>query len=257
MESCISDIKCWMKLNYLKLNDEKTEVLLLGTRQALSKLPSITVSVGDLQITSDKFVKNLGSIFDAELSMDRFISTKCSSAMYYLRCISRIRKFLDSDSAKALVHALVTSRLDYANSLLISANKTSIARLQVIQNSAARLIARTHLRDHITPIRKQLHWLPIEHRVQYKILVICFNCINGTAPSYLCDLIKFKNTPRSLRYSDNRLLYIPPTKSKLAEKCFAVKGPQLWNTLPLSLRTCMSLNVFKKQLKTHLFTCAY
>ena len=123
-------------------------------------------------------MKNLGSIFDSELAMDKFISVKCSTAAYFLRCISRIRKYLDTDSTKTLIHAFVTSRIDYANSLLISANKSSVARLQVIQNRAARLVAMSRNREHVTPIRKHLHWLPIDYRIKYKILLTCFNCVH-------------------------------------------------------------------------------
>ena len=223
-EACVQDIKQWMKSNYLKLNDDKTEVL-LGNRSAFNTLPRITVSIGDSQIDSEPFVKNLGVVFDSELSMNRFISEKCRSAMYYLRCISRIRKYLDIDSTKSLIQALVASRIDYVNSILICVNKTSLHRVQVIPNSAARLIYRTSFREHITPIRKQLHWLPIESRIEYKILIMCFNCIKGTAHWYLRDLIELKHHSRNLRNSSNRYLIVPRTKSRLSEKCFQVKEP--------------------------------
>ena len=90
----------------------------------------------------------------------------------YLRSIAQIRHFLDADAAKTLIHALVTSRIDYANSLLIGVNKSFMHRLQLVQNSAARLITRTAFRNHITPILFQLHWLPVEYRVRFKVLVL-------------------------------------------------------------------------------------
>ena len=159
--------------------------------------------------------------------MDKFISVKCSTAAYFLRCISRIRKYLDTDSTKTLIHAFVTSRLDYANSLLISANKSSVARLQVIQNRAARLVAMSRNREHVTPIRKHLHWLPIDYRIKYKILLTCFNCVHKTAPSYLCELIRMYEPSRYLRSGKKHLLHVPFRKGKFADKSFEVCAPKL------------------------------
>ena len=134
--------------------------------------------------------------------MESFISSKCSSAAYYLRCISHIRKYSDTVSTKILIHAFDTLRLDYANGLSISASKSSIARLQAIQNRAARLVARSHFKDHVKPIRKKLHWLHIDCRIKFKIRLICFNCAHKKAPSYLCDLIRFIDYTRCLRSRD-------------------------------------------------------
>ena len=244
-------------MNYLKLNENKTEMLLLGSHSNLRKHQVASIRIGDVNIVSETEVKNLGTIFDSTLNMDKFISAKCSSAAYYLRCISRIRKCLDTSSTRTLVHALVTSRIDYANSLLISASKTSLARLKVIQNSAARLIAQASRMDSVTLIRKELHWLPIHFRVQFKILVICFNYIQKTAPSYLCELITPYHTSRTLRSSGKMLLKIPAVSTKFAEKCFHVRAPQLWNSLPETLRSCDNISLFKSKLKTHLFREAY
>ena len=256
VELCLLHIKKWMKRNFLKLNDEKTEMLLIGSRSNLNKCRSLSIKLGVTVIESKSEVKNLGSIFDSELSMDSFISAKCSSAAYYLRCISRIRKFLDIESTKTLIHAFVTSRLDYANGLLISANNSSIARLQVIQNRAARLIVKAQIRDHVTPIQKQLHWLPIDFRIKFKIILMCFNCIHNTAPSYLRELIHIHEPSRRLRSSDKLLLHVPFRKSKFGDKSFEVRAPQLWNSLPVSLRSCQTLTTFKSKLKTFLFRLA-
>ena len=258
LESCVTDIKNWMAVNFLKLNDDKTEILLLGSKHSLSNVPSISVKVGELEITSQSFVKNLGAYFDSTLSMENFVAQKCKTAAYYLRCISHIRKYLDSDSTKTLVHALVTSRLDYANSLLLGSNKMYLSKLQMVQNSAARLIMRVDRRSHITPVLKTLHWLPIEHRITYKIIVLCFNCIYGNAPGYLQDLIVVKKNDRNLRSSQSILLNVPFTRSSVySRKCFYFTAPKLWNCLPAEIRNCDNLEMFKSLLKTHLFRIAY
>ena len=105
---------------------------------------------------------------DSETSIEKFVMSKSKSAMYHFRSIAQIRHFPDEDASRTLIQALVISRLDYANSLLIGVNKMYIRRLQLIQNSAARLITRSSFRDHITPILYRLHWLPVEYSVRLK-----------------------------------------------------------------------------------------
>lgn len=170
LKQCISEIKMWMKSNFLQLNDDKTEFLLFGTKHLLKHTPSLDLTIGDTTITSSTKVKNLGAIFDSEMSMQNFVTAKCQCAMFHLRAISQIKHFLDSDSLRTLIQAFVISRIDYANSLLISANKSCIMRLQLVQNAAARLISRAKLRDHIKPILFTLHWLPVQCRFRFNYL---------------------------------------------------------------------------------------
>ena len=119
MESCIADISQWMHTNKLKLNSDKTECLLIGTRQQLQKVGNISMlSVGDSQIAPSCEVRNLGTWFDSKMSMLCHINKTCSSAFYYLYNIRRIRKYLSRPITESLVHAFITSRVDYCNSLL-------------------------------------------------------------------------------------------------------------------------------------------
>ena len=128
-EECICDIKRWMLCNKLKLNDEKTEVLLLGSPYFLKKVPSITLQIGDSLVRSTSCAKNLGVLFDSEMNMHKFVHQKVSAAMYYIRSIACCRRYLTLDATKALVHAYVTSRLHYCNSLLLRLAKKSINKL--------------------------------------------------------------------------------------------------------------------------------
>ena len=238
----------------MKLNQDKTEIILFGSDFNIRKQPTATLRIGDHAILSQSEVRNLGAIFDSTLSMDKFVLNKCKNAMFYLRAIYRIRKSLDVDSTKTIVNAMVTSRIDFANSLLTGISQKTLSRLLKVQNCAARLITGSRKSSSITPVLKDLHWLPVALRIKYKVLVICFNCIQKTAPIYLCDLVKLYRPSRNLRSCDMFLLEIPKTKSKHGLKSFSVVAPTLWNALPLYLRNIKSLVQFRKALKTHLFS---
>ena len=108
----------------------------------------------------------------------------CKSSHYHIRNIAKIRKYIDEESAKIVVHAFVTAKLDSCNSLLYGLPQHLISRLQSIQNKAARVVTRTGKFDHITPVLKQLHWLPVRYRIVFKILLLVYKALNGTAPSY-------------------------------------------------------------------------
>ena len=189
LEACIADIKRWMLVNFLKLNDDKTEVMLFGSPYFLKKQPSISVLVGETLINSSTHVRNLGAILDKGMTMEKFVNLKISSSSFYLKSIAKIRKFLTISAAKSLIHAYVISRLDYCNCLLLGAKKYLIRKLQNVQNTAARIVTCTTRQSDITGILNELHWLPIWKRIIFKILVHMYNCVKGCAPQYLKDCI--------------------------------------------------------------------
>ena len=139
MENCIEKIRRWMIHNGLLINDSSTELILIGSKQQLSNLQPISISVGNSTIKNSFVVKNLGCWLDANLSMSKHITNVCNSAFFYLHNIRSIKKYLHEDSLHTLVHAFIMNRLDYCNSLLYGASKEQIAKLQRIQNAAARL----------------------------------------------------------------------------------------------------------------------
>ena len=257
IEICIARIKDWMTANFLRLNSDKTEVLLIGSPFQLNKLSRVEICMGDSITNSSDYVKNLGAYFDKSLSMDVFVNAKCKAACYNIRCISQIRRFLTKKATEALVNAYVTSRLDYCSSLLYGVNKSLIAKLQRVQNMAARVISRVSKYDHITPILRELHWLPVEQRIVFRILVHAFKALHGQAPLYICDMVTFLDSTRVRRSPSHFMLKESLIKTKYGLRAFKNNSAFLWNGLPLYIRSCSSLPDFKTSLKTQFFRQAY
>ena len=211
------------------------------------------VHVGDNDIQSAANVRNLGVISDSNMSLNNQISNISRSVRYQLRNLSFIRKCLTKDATEKLIHALISSRLDFCNSLLSGLPFQQINRLQSLQNSAARLVTLTKKTTHITPILKSLHWLPVQKRIKFKILILVYRAIHQLAPKYIEDSLHIYRPSRSLRSSNSLLLQVPRTFHTWGDHSFSHMGPTLWNSLPFSLRNAPTLSTFKKHLKTYLY----
>ena len=203
--------------------------------------------------------KNLGFIFNSNFKFSKQISSTVKNSFFHLRLLAKIKPYLPIKQFETVIHAFITSRLDYCNALYYGIDLSSLKRLQLVQNSAARLLTGTKKRNHITPVLASLHWLPVKYRIDFKILLFAFKSINGLAPSYLTDLVKRYDPPRALRSADQSLLtpYPDLTLITRGDRAFAVAAPELWNNLPLHVKTAQSLDIFKSRLKTYLFSQAF
>ncbi|KAG1924644.1 hypothetical protein F2P79_026034, partial [Pimephales promelas] len=179
-------------------------------------------------------VRNLGIIMDSTLSYRTHINHVTKLSFFHLHNIARLRPSLTLSTAEILIHAFITSRLDYCNSLLYGLPTNQLQKLQYIQNSAARLLTHTKSREHITPVLQQLHWLPVRYRIQYKLLLLTYKSLHSLAPSYLTELLVQHQPTRHLRsYGTNRLTQITRTNRRtLGDRSFAIAAPTLWNSLP-------------------------
>ncbi len=144
---------------------------------------TLTLGVKQLKI------KSLGVILETGLSFSSHVKEVTKSAYYHLKNIARIRCFVSSQDLEKLVHAFITSRVDYCNGLLTGLPKKTIRQLQLIQYAAARILTRTRKSEHITPVLRFLHWLPVIFRIDFKVLLLIYKSLNGLGPKYIADML--------------------------------------------------------------------
>ena len=207
IERCVHEIDHWMLVNRLKLNKDKTELLVISAKH-LPRPILQEISVVNETIRSSQKARNIGVIFDHHFRFTEHIASICKSSFYHLRNISNIRKYLSSTTTEILVHAFVSSKLDHCNSLLYGLPNCLIKKLQHVQNAAARLITLSRKHEHITPILLNLHWLPVNYRIIFKILLITYKALNDLAPTYVRDLLTPYTPPRQLRSSSTTHLLL-------------------------------------------------
>ncbi|XP_041946065.1 uncharacterized protein LOC121707480 [Alosa sapidissima] len=239
---CIERMNTWMSNNFLQLNKDKTEVLVIGPKP---QRELISNNLNTLAQNIKPLANNLGVLLDPDLNFESHINHVTSCAFYHLRNISKMRPLLtQADPEK--VHAFITSKLDYCNALFTGLSKKNITKKE------------TKKRAHITPILKSLHWLPVSFRIDFKVLLLVSKALNDLAPVYISDLLSPYLPSRPLRSSDSGLLVTPRVRTNThGEAAFAHYGPALWNSLPLALRMVQSVELFKKHLKTYLFSLAF
>ena len=206
MEACIEEIREWLKWNCLKLNDGKTEIMIVGQNNLTRKINNPELSIGHANVKPTTKVRNIGAIFDAEMKMLDQVSSVCKASYASLHSLGRIRKYLNDDSFKTLVHAFITCKIDNFNSLLSGVPKYAIYKLQMVLNNAARLITRQDRTQHITNTLIELHWLPIDARIDFKILLFTYKALNDLGPEYISNILHFKQHKRDTRSSSDFLL---------------------------------------------------
>ena len=239
-------IKDWMNRHFLKINPDKTEIILFLPDSLKNKhVINGTFLDGDC-IRFSSIVKNLGFTLDRQLNMESHVNAVVSHCFKLIRDVARIRHLLSDRDTESLMHAIVSSRIDYCNVLLYGVNKSVILKLQKVQNAAARLISKRRKQEPVRDVLNDLHWLPVEKRIIFKLLVFTYKIINGIAPECLSTLI-------SVRSAEALLLNLVYLNSNYGRRCFTYAAPRYWNALPFNIRSANSLNTFKRLTKTILF----
>ena len=258
LQSCLTSVQSLMSTNKLKLNPDKTEFLLIWYERQRSKyLSMFPIELLGVETYPAKSARNLGVIFDKSFNFRSQISAICSSCIYHIRDIRRIRRHLDLDSAKLLANALVCSHFDYYNSLLSGIAETDLPHLQRVLKRLARVVIKSPPFTRSVPLLRSLHWLPVKYRVHFKICLLTYKALQEEQPVYHRSLISISLSSRSLRSNRGITLSIPRIKTNTGARAFSSCAPSLWNNLPLSVRSATSVATFRRRLKRYLFDLAF
>jgi hypothetical protein len=205
-------------------------------------------------------VRDLGVQLEKQLGMKQHVKFVAHTSFYHIRRLRQVRRRINEALATQLVLALVMSRVDYCNAVLAGLPSSTIAPLQRAQNAAARLVFNLRPHDHVTPALLQLHWLPVESRIQFKLCVLMYQAHTGVLPGYLIDsLDSCQNSVRrpGLRSASSSNFVIPRLRTNFGQRAFSFAGPHAWNSLPEYLRSAPNINSFRRQLETYLFNTAF
>lgn len=263
LSSLLSDLKMWMTRRKLKLNDNKTEIMVINGNLRNSVRDDFgCLEFGNSQLQPLESVRNLGVVFDKNLSFKNHINNVVKGCHLYIRNLYAIKKFLSRESLLTLIHSFVISRIDYCNSLFVGLPNVTLKKLQSVLNRCARLIFSLPPRTPTTYYLIDLHWLPIKARIEFKICLLTFRVLRFGEPKYMLDLLfpTHNESNVNLRSGDDPYrLYEPRAigERAFAARSFSYVAPRLFNRLPVSLKLLNCVDAFKKQLKSHLFLRAY
>ena len=207
-------------------------MLVIGSRHQTIKIHIPQVMIGASEVHPVDSVRDLGVVFDSGMIMEGHISAVCSSARFHLRNIGKVRRYLTAEACERVVHVLVTCRLDLNNALLVGLPQRLVTRIQRCQNIVAHIVTCRKRTCHITPILMELHWLPVEFRIQCKVVLHVYRPLNALSPGYLAGMLERHAPTRSFRCTDSMLLTVLRTRHRWGDRAFSRAGPVLWNDLP-------------------------
>ena len=228
-------------------------------RQDDSDSNTNSIQIGNSSIASSKTVRCVGVVLDPAMSFKEHVAGLTNACYYHLRQLKSVRRSLSVDSCQALVRALILSRIDYCNGLLGGATNAMLDQIDRVLRASARLILQKPRFSQITAeINDHLHWLDARARISYKLCIMAFRCLSGSAPRYLarcCVPVSSIASRSHLRSAAAGELTVPTCNTKtIGPRAFMVSCPTAWNALPSELRERnLSLAVFRKKLKTVLF----
>jgi len=224
------------------------------TSRCQHQLPTTPLSIDGADVDPVKSIRDLGIYIDADLVIRTHVQrTVCFATLHQLR---QVRRSVPPDTFQSLIVSLVISRLDYSNAVLVDLPVYLMHRLQSVFNAAARLIYHMRSTDHITNGLVSLHWLRVPQRIEYKIAVLTYKALHGSAPRYLGALVPVADLPgrRALCSAGTSRLSVPSVRlSTIGSQAFPVADPLIWNALPQETTSAQLLSMFRQHLKSHLF----
>jgi Reverse transcriptase (RNA-dependent DNA polymerase) len=261
VSDCFNELEWWYCFNGLQLNPDKSEAILIGTQARLRHETDFhEIKLNDAPIILAQTTKSLGVTIDNKLTFNNHVSNVCKAAHYHVRALRHVRKYVSQEIATSIATSLVGARLDYCNAVYYGISRNNIDKLQRVQNALARVVKLSSKYNHVTPLLSELHWLPIDARVRYKIAVLTFKTITTNKPSYLAELVSTRTPARELRSSLRRphQLHVNRVRTAFGSRAFCHAAPAVWNSLPTEITdTGSSLQTFKSRLKTYLYNQSF
>ena len=206
MEACIQEVKTWLCVNGLVMNENKSVAIVICSPSLGTPIMFSCINISGQFVDTFAVIRDLGFATDTHMSMASQVSNICRSAYYHLSRIAKIRESLTTSVCKSLIHGLVTSRLDYGNAMLFGLTDRLLHRLEMVQRSAARIVMQIRRGDRqsMTTVLRQLHWLPIKRRIEYKILILVHKALYEGTPEYLAAPVRTKTLPTLCRRATSR-----------------------------------------------------
>ena len=261
-QSCISDIRDWATVNMLKLNENKTKLIIVVSKRTkhLHTVPT-SITIGNALIHFKQSVKNLCLTLDSHLTTNAHVFNIARKCYCELRRLASIRRFLTSTATATLVSAFVLSRIDNCSSLLFGSTNDVTSHLQRILNYAARVIFRLPMSSSITIHLKSLHWLHVKVRSTYKIACLCYHCHSSTAPSYVNDMLHENPSHTGIALSSSYTMPLlnrhSHSKATIGDRSFSIASSSVCNSIRNDVRCAPSLSSLKSRLKTFLLCSVY
>lgn len=245
-------------MNGLQRNPIKSEVIQFTVTRGRDKVDDVTsVVVSNAVIQPVSSIRSLGVTLDRKRSFDQHVNNTCRSCYHHIRSLRHIRESLPDEVAKTVACSVIGSRLDYCNAVLSGMSQSNFTKLQRVQNTLARVVLRHRKFEHITPALNELHWLPAQYRVTFKLAILLHSIKNTGQPTYLCQLLQDYEPVRSLRSSTKNLICKTAAGTVLASRGFRHSAVSVWNNLTDNIREANTCDIFKRKLKTHLCRFAF
>ncbi len=253
-EETLKRAKKYFHENGLMLNTTKTQCMFVGSRGLLSMLPSdLCLNVDDTQIHPCKSLKNLGIIFDCNMTFDAHVTNINRKIFSTILYINRIKDHFTKSARITIIQSVVLSIINYGIKIWGSTSKTNMIKMQKLQNFAAKAaLGGGARRDHATPFIRDLRWLKMHQRYKYEMCQMVFNIVKKNRFTTLFSL-QSVNEISPVQTRQQQQLYVPSYKTNTGERSFLISGPKLWNSLPKRVKDTQSLQSFKKDLFYHLF----
>lgn len=243
LEKCAFDVNLWLLHNKLSLNASKSELILLGSRQQLSKMPGFSIRLGESVLLRKAVVRNLGALVDENMTFEQHVNTVSRNALYYLRIIARNYKYLTRHDVKMLVCSLVISRIDYCCSLLVGIKRGLMDKLERVVKSALRIISKCGGQSD----ENGAVITSAELRIRLRALTIVWLALNGRVPPFVSEWFQVSSSGGMvLRSEAVGLLSVPRMRTESGKRAFGVFASTLWNKIPEEIRSSTSQDNFRQ-----------